>query len=290
MFNLFKTHINKIYHSFSQTLTSLLQGQKKLSPEVEHSLKKILIEADTGYTATEKMLKRIREQHDQENIIESLRTVLQEIIVSKPLPDASLYMLVGVNGSGKTTAVAKLAHKLSSAKKRILLVGADTFRAAAQAQLAHWAHILGISFFKGTNTQDPAAVAFGGAQQVKDGIVDTAIIDTAGRLQNKTHLMAELQKIYRVITKLIPAEQICVLLTIDATLGQNSLDQARVFTESIPVNGIILTKLDGSSKGGIICAISQEINVPVMLVSFGESIDDIADFDKDAFIDGIIGK
>jgi len=201
-------------------------------------------------------------------------------------------LIVGVNGSGKTTSIAKLARKLQEEGESLLLAAGDTFRAAAIDQLATWAERLDIPLIKSTPGGDPAAVAFDAATAAKARGVDTLIIDTAGRLQNKTDLMHELEKVGRVIKKVIPDAPHETLLVLDATTGQNALDQAEVFNTFTPLSGIILSKLDGSAKGGIALSIYQKLGIPIEWVGVGETLDDLVPFDKDAYADALfsVGK
>ena len=223
------------------------------------------------------------------------------------MPD--IILLVGVNGSGKTTLAAKLAYQAKRENpstpfdcaqdrlrqssglgtgKKVLLVAADTFRAAAQEQLAGWAHKLGVDIVTGSQNQDPASVVFAGCKKFKDENYQTLIIDTAGRLQTKTNLMKELEKIKRIITQQLPNLPVTTLLTIDAMIGQNSLEQARIFHESTSVSGLALTKMDGTGKGGIIFTIAAELNLPILLVSFGESPEQLKYFDAQEYVQALL--
>ena len=229
-----------------------------------------------------------------------MRDILREELVTlvDPKLDRSLavdrhdgkpavVLMVGVNGTGKTTTVGKLARVLVAEDKQVVLGAADTFRAAATEQLATWGERVGVPTVRGPEGSDPASVAF---EAVKAGIeqeADVVVVDTAGRLQNKAGLMDELGKVKRVVEKLTPVTE--VLLVLDATTGQNGLQQARVFGEVVAVTGIVLTKLDGSAKGGIVVAVQRELGVPVKLVGLGEGADDLAPFDPDAFVDALLG-
>jgi len=196
-------------------------------------------------------------------------------------------LVVGVNGTGKTTSVGKLARILVAEDKTVVLGAADTFRAAAVEQLSTWGERVGVEVVRGAEGGDPASVAFDAVREGADRGVDTVIIDTAGRLQNKAGLMDELGKVKRVIEKVAPVTE--VLLVLDATTGQNGMTQARVFAEVVDVTGIVLTKLDGSAKGGIVVAVQRELGVPVKLVGLGEGADDMAPFDPRAFVDALLG-
>ncbi len=196
-------------------------------------------------------------------------------------------LIVGVNGSGKTTTVGKIARILVAEDRTVVLGAADTFRAAAVDQLATWAERVGVEVVRGAESTDPASVAFDAVKEGVDRGADTVIIDTAGRLQNKAGLMDELGKVKRVIEKQAPVTE--VLLVLDATTGQNGLVQAKVFSEVVDVTGVVLTKLDGSAKGGIVVAVQQQLGVPVKLVGLGEGPDDLAPFDPGAFVDALLG-
>ena len=228
------------------------------------------------------------------------RTVLREELVAlvDPTMDRRLQvsgtdgnpgvvLVVGVNGAGKTTTVGKIARILVAEDKTVVLGAADTFRAAAVDQLATWGERVGVEVVRGPEGTDPASVAFEAVKEGVDRGVDTVVVDTAGRLQNKAGLMDELGKVKRVIEKQAPVTE--VLLVLDATTGQNGLVQARVFSEVVDVTGIVLTKLDGSAKGGIVVAVQRELGVPVKLVGLGEGADDLAPFDPGAFVDAMLG-
>jgi fused signal recognition particle receptor len=260
-----------------------------------------LITADVGVHPTQELVARLRTRVKVEGSSSaSVRDVLREELITlvDPSLDRSLsvsrqdgkpavVMVVGVNGTGKTTTVGKLARVLVAEDKQVVLGAADTFRAAAAEQLATWGERVGVPAVRGPEGSDPASVAF---EAVRTGIeqeADVVLVDTAGRLQNKAGLMDELGKVKRVVEKQAPVTE--VLLVLDATTGQNGLQQARVFREVVDVTGIVLTKLDGSAKGGIVVAVQRELGVPVKLVGMGEGADDLAPFDVAAFADGLLG-
>jgi len=199
-------------------------------------------------------------------------------------------MLVGINGSGKTTCASKLAAHYKGQGKRVLLVAADTFRAAAVEQLAEWADKTNIAIYTGTAAQDPAAVVYGGCEKFEKENYDVIIVDTAGRLQTKVNLMNELSKIRRIIDKKLPGEKMQILLTIDGMIGQNSFEQARLFKECTSVDGIILTKMDGTGKGGIVFAIASELAIPIKYITFGENLTSIKEFDAENYVDELLAK
>ncbi len=261
-----------------------------------------LITADVGVGPTQELVARLRTRMKVEGKTSaSVEDILREELVTlvDPSLDRSLHvsrhegrpgvvLVVGVNGTGKTTTVGKLARVLVAEDKQVVLGAADTFRAAATEQLATWGERVGVPTVRGPEGGDPASVAF---EAVKAGVeqeADVVIVDTAGRLQNKAGLMDELGKVRRVIEKQAPVTE--VLLVLDATTGQNGMVQARVFSEVVNVTGIVLTKLDGSAKGGIVVAVQKELGVPVKLVGIGEGADDLAPFEPDAFVDALLGQ
>ena len=276
-----------------------LLSRDRLDEDTWESIEDTLITADVGVAPTQELVERLRTRLRVEGS-EDPRTVLREELVA--LVDGGLdrrlqvsgtdgkpgvVLVVGVNGSGKTTTVGKLSRILVAEDRTVVLGAADTFRAAAVEQLATWAERVGVEVVRGAEGTDPASVAF---EAVKEGVAtgaDTVIIDTAGRLQNKAGLMDELGKVKRVIEKQAPVTE--VLLVLDATTGQNGLIQARVFGEIADVTGIVLTKLDGSAKGGIVIQVQRELGVPVKLVGLGEGADDLAPFDPGAFVDALLG-
>jgi fused signal recognition particle receptor len=260
-----------------------------------------LITADVGVHPTQELVARLRTRVKVEGSSSaSVRDILREELVTlvDPSLDRALaterhdglpavVLMVGVNGTGKTTTVGKLARVLVAQDKQVVLGAADTFRAAAAEQLTTWGERVGVPAVRGPEGSDPASVAF---EAVKVGVeqeADVVVVDTAGRLQNKAGLMDELGKVKRVVEKQAPVTE--VLLVLDATTGQNGLTQARVFREAVAVTGIVLTKLDGSAKGGIVVAVQRELGVPVKLVGMGEGADDLAPFDPDAFVDALLG-
>ena len=197
-------------------------------------------------------------------------------------------LFVGVNGVGKTTSIGKLAYKYKQEGKKVMLVAADTFRAGAVAQLAEWGRRVDVSVVTGPEKSDPASVVFDGLERAKTENVDILMIDTAGRLQNKDNLMAELEKIGRIIKRVDPAAPHETFLALDASTGQNALVQAKEFSKITPVTGIVLTKIDGTARGGVVLAIRQELDIPVKLIGFGEKIDDIGEFNSENFMRGLL--
>jgi fused signal recognition particle receptor len=294
MFSFIKDTLSKIYTSVTTKVHSLF-SRETIDQETLKELEQILIQADTGVKTTKKILAALQEKVGNKTIEKGsdLQAALEQELLAllaqqKPIQETVIYLLVGINGSGKTTFAGKLAHHYRAAGKRVLLVAADTFRAAATEQLALWAQRTNADIVTGQGNQDPAAVVFQGCEAFKNGAYDILIIDTAGRLQTKVNLMKELEKIKRVITKQLPDAPTNTLLTIDAMLGQNSFEQARLFHESTQLDGIVLTKIDGTGKGGIIFAITQELGIPVAYLSFGEKIDALKAFNAPEFVRDLI--
>ena len=291
MFSLIKEKLSKIYIQFTSKLSSLL-GRETLDQATLKELEILLLSADTGVRATRSIITRLQKESDGRALHKVLGAILLDELskASAVSYDAQIFLLVGINGSGKTTFAGKLAHQLTKQRKKVLLVAADTFRAAAPEQLDAWAVRSGAQIISGTSGQDPASVVFTGCQRFKDGAFDTLIIDTAGRLQTKVNLMQELAKIKRVITKQLPNYSINTLLTIDAMLGQNSFEQAQLFKACTDLDGIVLSKMDGTGKGGIVFAIADQLNLPVAYVSHGEAIDQMMPFDAKRYVDELVYK
>ncbi len=277
-----------------------LLSRDRLDEDTWESIEDTLITADVGVAPTQELVERLRTRMRVDGSGEDARTVLREELLT--LVDAGMdrrlqvsgadgqpgvVLVVGVNGSGKTTTVGKLARILVAEDRTVVLGAADTFRAAAVEQLATWGERVGVDVVRGPEGTDPASVAFDAVKAGVDTGADTVIVDTAGRLQNKAGLMDELGKVKRVIEKQAPVTE--VLLVLDATTGQNGLIQARVFGEVANVTGIVLTKLDGSAKGGIVVQVQRELGVPVKLVGLGEGPDDLAPFEPSAFVDALLG-
>ncbi|GAA4802722.1 signal recognition particle-docking protein FtsY [Nocardioides caeni] len=277
-----------------------LLSREQLDEDTWEAIEDLLLAADIGVAPTQELVERLRERLRVEGGSPDARTVLREELIAlvDPAMDRTLrvsgegeapgvVLVVGVNGTGKTTTVGKLARILVADERRVLLAAADTFRAAAADQLSTWGERVGVEVVRGPEGGDPASVAFDAVKEGRDTGVDTVVVDTAGRLQNKAGLMDELGKVKRVIEKQSPVTE--VLLVLDATTGQNGLIQAKVFAEVVDVTGIVLTKLDGSAKGGIVVAVQRQLGVPVKLVGLGEGPDDLAPFDAAAFVDALLG-
>lgn len=307
MFGFLKTGYQKIKNALAKTGALLRQKLTLLfkDPWTEETFEKLeqaLYEADLGSACSLELAESARRhwrKHPQaspEELLDFLKKEARALLAVPPraapspsTPPPLIYLIVGVNGSGKTTSLAKLAALLKREGKRPLIAAGDTFRAAAIEQLEAWAQKLDLPLIKSTPGADPSSVAFDAIQAAKARGNDTVLIDTAGRLQNKTDLMKELEKIRRVIDKLHPGAPQETLLVLDATSGQNALDQAEVFHSFTPLTGILLTKLDGSAKGGIALSIYQKLGIPIRYVGVGEQADDLMPFDPDAYVDGLFG-
>lgn len=295
MFNFIKSKLQKIYSAVTSKLASFF-SKATVDENTLKELEKLLIAADTGVHTTQSIIETLKKGVQNGTIAEgeNLRTALEPILhdILNKAGNANLstnvFLLVGINGSGKTTFAGKLAHLHAQQGKKVLFVAADTFRAAAPEQLMQWAKKTGAEIVLGKPNQDPASVVFEGCHTFKNGNFDTLIIDTAGRLQAKSHLMDELSKIRRVIGKQLPDTDIATLLTVDSMLGQNSFEQAKLFKESTNVNGIVLTKMDGTGKGGIVFAIADSLHIPIAYITFGEQLEHVKLFDKNAYINELL--
>ena len=291
-----KAGIQKTRSGLMEKLEDVVSGPKEIDAKVLEELEYALITADIGANTTAEILERIRQRVERHQLGDSteikglIREHLLEILeaTERPLPQVAqppaVIFVVGVNGAGKTTSIGKLTRRFQSEGRSVLLCAADTFRAAAIEQLEVWAQRTGADLIKQQTGADPSAVAFDAVQAAKARKVDYVIIDTAGRLHTKTNLMAELEKMRRTVSRVIPDAPHEVLLVIEATTGQNGLEQARKFTETSAVTGIILTKLDGTAKGGVVVAISRELNLPIRYVGVGEQLDDLLPFDPTLFV------
>lgn len=278
-----------------EKIRALFSGDAR--DETFDELEKLLYEADLGAKTAAELVDKIRDVSRKQKLTsEEVLAFLEREILSM-LPEVKpkavthsphVILMVGVNGSGKTTSLAKLASYYLGVGKKVLIAAGDTFRAAAIEQLETWSERLGADFVKAQPKSDPSAVAFDALQAAKSRGIDVVLIDTAGRLQTKTDLMQELAKIHRVCKKQISSAPHETLLVLDATIGQNALDQARTFHEFTPITGIILTKLDGTAKGGIAIAIQKELKLPILWVGSGESSDDLAPFDPKAFVSALL--
>ena len=294
-----KSGVQKTREGLVSRIEDVISGRKQIDADLLEELEYTLISADIGVTTTNEILERIRERVDRKLVGDSgelrglIREYLLEVLQANDRPLAYLaeppavIMVVGVNGAGKTTTIGKLASHLKAEGHTVLLCAADTFRAAAVEQLEVWGERTQTRVIRQNTGADPSAVMFDALQAAKSGKVDYVIIDTAGRLQTKTNLMAELEKMRRTAARVIPDAPHEVLLVLDATTGQNGLEQARKFTETSGVTGIVLTKLDGTAKGGVIVAIARELALPIRFIGVGEKVEDLLPFDPEAFIDSL---
>lgn len=294
----FKEGLQKTTSAFSEKMDDLLSRYKKIDEEFYEELEEILITADVGVTTVMDLIDELRAEVKKQKIEDAaqLKPILSEKLVALLRDDdtnidlrlneqgLTIILFVGVNGVGKTTTIGKLAHRLKNEGKSVLLAAGDTFRAGAIEQLEVWGQRVGVDVIKQQAGSDPAAVIFDAVQAAKQRNIDVLLCDTAGRLQNKTNLMEELGKIYRVIGREVPGAPHEVLLVVDATTGQNALSQAKLFGEKTGVTGLVLSKLDGTAKGGIAIAIRHELNIPVKFVGLGEKIDDLQPFDAEQFV------
>ena len=267
-----------------------IKGTNDFAPADWKELEEELLLSDLGPSLTKEFLEQAR-RVKSENAQEALSQILSTHLSTKDRgallgQETTVIMVVGVNGTGKTTSVAKLAANLKKSGKNVVMAAGDTFRAAAVEQLQTWGMRIGVEVVSGKANGDPASVAFDAAKKAQESKADFLIIDTAGRLHNKNDLMAELEKVKRVVEKVFPINE--VLLVIDATTGQNGLQQAKIFTEAVKVSGIILTKIDGSARGGVALAIEKELDIPIKWIGTGESESDFAHFEADSYIQGLL--
>lgn len=291
-----KAGLKKTKDVISFKLNKLFTGGV-LDDDFYDELEYILLSADVGAATTERILDSLRDVVDEkllrkrEDVKDELKRIMVEILDENPVPEYEyplVIMVSGVNGVGKTTAMGKLAKKFKKAGKSVMLVAADTFRAAAAEQLTVWAERAGVRIVKQAEGADPGAVVFDALSSAKAKGNDVILVDTAGRLHNKKNLMDELGKISRIIEREMPDATYLNYIVLDATTGQNALSQVDIFNEAVDIDGIILTKLDGTAKGGVVLAIAGDLEVPVVYIGVGEGIDDLEDFDSAAFIDAII--
>jgi fused signal recognition particle receptor len=295
-----KDSVAKTRTELSAKVEQLLTGDRPVDPQLLHELESALLSADIGVRTTKEVLAALREQVNQHKLSDArdLKRELKNQIVkilkapAAPLSDNGtaaprVLFVVGVNGTGKTTTIGKLANRLKKEGATVVLCAADTFRAAAIEQLEVWGRRAGIEVIKQKSGSDPSAVIFDALSAARGRSADVVIVDTAGRLHTKSNLMAELEKMKRTAAKLVPGAPHDVLLVLDATTGQNGLNQAREFWSHAGVTGIVLTKLDGTAKGGIVVAITRELNLPIRFVGTGEKIDDLVPFDAETYVNSL---
>ena len=298
LFDRFKTAVSKTRTALTEQIENIFEGQKQIDAELLEDLEMSLIGADLGVRTTSEILENVRKglAHNQtgdaqavqgliaEHMLEILKQPEAENTVAVPSGSLEVILVVGVNGVGKTTTIGKLANRLKGDGRSVLLCASDTFRAAATEQLVIWGERTDCPVIRQKLGADPSAVLYDGIKAAKARGLDTVIVDTAGRLHNKTGLMAELEKIRRTAERLVPGAPQQVLLVIDAVTGQNGLEQARQFTAVAGVTGLVLTKLDGTAKGGIVVAIAREMGTPIRWVGIGEQIEDLVAFESTAFV------
>ncbi|MCR1902841.1 signal recognition particle-docking protein FtsY [Lactobacillus taiwanensis] len=296
--------LEKTNHSFGARLNAFFAKFRTVDEDFFDDLEDLLIESDVGFETAEELTDSLRDEAKLQNA--KTHDALKQVIVEKLVDiydkggegkDAKLaddteakpnvYLFVGVNGAGKTTTIGKLAKRIKDSGKSVMMVAADTFRAGAVEQLVEWGKRDGVEVITGPEKADPASVVYDGVKKAKEDGIDFLLVDTAGRLQNKVNLMSELDKIKRTIKKILPDQPNEVLLVLDGSTGQNALLQAKDFDKTTKLTGLVLTKLDGSSKGGVVLAIRNEMDLPVKLVGLGEKVDDLADFDAEKFAIGL---
>ena len=294
--------LKKTRTGFGARLNAFFANFRSVDEEFFEELEELLIMSDVGVQVASNLTEELRYEAKLENAKkpDALRRVIIEKLVELYEKDGNynesinfqdgltVMLFVGVNGVGKTTSIGKLAHRYKQAGKKVMLVAADTFRAGAVAQLAEWGRRVGVPVVTGPEKADPASVVFDGMERAVAEGIDILMIDTAGRLQNKENLMAELEKIGRIIKRVVPEAPHETFLALDASTGQNALVQAKEFSKITPVTGIVLTKIDGTARGGVVLAIREELNIPVKLIGFGEKIDDIGEFNSENFMKGLL--
>jgi len=298
-FSRLKLGLKKTRDSFASEVIRVVSGPKELGPELWQELEDVLLSADMGVpTMTwvmEALKKEVRESPsiEKEKIVKLLKELLLDILegiqVDKTYPSECpcVIMVIGINGSGKTTTIGKLAARYKAQGEQVVLAAGDTFRAAATEQLQAWAQRVGVPCVSQKSGADPSAVAYDAVQSAVIKKVDRVFVDTAGRLQTNKNLMEELKKIKRVIKKIVQEGPHETLLVLDASIGQNSLSQARLFNEALDVDGIVMTKLDGSAKGGVLFSIARELKLPVRFIGVGEQVDDLQPFDPRSFVEAL---
>ena len=297
-FEKLKKGLQKTKNVLFKPFSDLFKSLRRIDEDLMDELEEILICADVGATTTELILEKLREQikekglKDSNDVKTELRQIMLEMIgegadINYSKDDMTVVLIIGVNGVGKTTSIGKISHSMKRAHKKVVVAAADTFRAAAIDQLEVWTKRAGVDMIKHSEGSDPAAVVFDAINAAKKRGADVLIIDTAGRLHNKKNLMDELAKIDRVITRELPNATRETLLVLDSTTGQNAVNQAKEFKNSANITGLILTKLDGTAKGGIVFSIKNELNIPVKYIGVGEQIDDMEKFDANDFVDAL---
>ena len=297
--NKLKEGLDKTRKGITDKIDDLFNNYGEIDDDLFDELEEILVVADVGMATTHKLIERLREELKIRKIknANEVKGVFKEVVeamlrenndVPFHVGDVpTIVMVIGVNGVGKTTSIGKIASLIKSEGKSVVIAAADTFRAAAIDQLMVWGNRVGVNVIHQSEGSDPAAVIFDAIQSAKAKKIDVLICDTAGRLHNKVNLMNELAKVFRVIDREYPEAKREILLVLDATTGQNAIQQAKVFNEAAPITGIVLTKLDGTAKGGVVMAINAELGIPVKLIGVGEGIDDLQAFDPHEFVEAL---
>lgn len=302
LFKKFAERLTTTRRSLFGRAAGLLRMHRKVDEELLEEIEEILITSDVGVETSMHLVDSIREaakasggtEKDVAWLHDTLKGILLETLgqnrvgLNFPQSGPAVFLIVGVNGVGKTTAIAKLAHRFIGEGKKVLMAAGDTFRAAAIEQLQIWAERTGAGFIKGQEGSDPASVVYDAVQAARSQKADVVLIDTAGRLHTRSNLMQELAKINRIIQREIPDAPHETLLVIDASTGQNGLSQAKLFTESVPVSGLILTKLDGTAKGGVTLAVHRQLDIPVKFIGLGEKMEDLEDFYPETFVEALL--
>ncbi len=285
LFNALRRSRERMSGAFQQLV------KEKVSPQSLEQLEETLLASDLGLNTVEDILDIVK-KHSHDNFLNEVANYMQQSLDHKKQMEVrtpSVMLVVGVNGTGKTTTAAKLANYYVDQGKKVLLVAADTYRAAAIAQLQQWSKRLNVRMVCNENSKDPSSVLFDGLQSAKSENIDLVIVDTAGRLHTYTNLMNELEKMARVVSNRFPEFNLISMMTIDANLGQNSLHQAREFAKSVKLDGAVLTKMDGTARGGIVFALKNELNIPVLFVGVGEELNDLEEFDHQEYIRSLLG-
>ena len=300
LFDRLKQGLTKAKQGITDRVDEVLKAYTKVDEELLEDLEEVLITADVGVNTTMDIIKKLEDAirrkkiTDPQDVREELKLIIEDILSKDDTKlDAShsptIILMVGVNGVGKTTTIGKLAHRYKSEGKKVLLAAGDTFRAAAIDQLEVWANRCNVDIIKHQEGADPGAVIFDAIKASKSRGVDVLICDTAGRLHNKSNLMNELGKVFKIVDREYPEAKKEVLLVVDATTGQNAVSQAKSFKEVCDITGLVLTKLDGTAKGGVVLAVKSEVDVPVKLIGVGEQMEDLQDFDSKSFVDALFG-
>lgn len=298
LFSKIKEGLFKTRGNMGAKMDELVENTKKIDDDFFEDLIDIMIMSDVGVKTAEEAVNKLREKCENEKITDAGKAksefakIMADMMRDQPmkLENPSVLFIIGVNGVGKTTSIGKLAARMKLIGRRVMIVAGDTFRAAAAEQLTVWAERADVPIIKRGEGADPASVVFDGIQAAKAKHADVLIVDTAGRLHNKAHLMEELKKMARIVSREFPEAGMHALLVIDATTGQNGLNQASVFKDVANLDGIILTKLDGTAKGGIAVAIRRELGLPVRYIGVGEGLDDMQPFDAKEYIEAILGE